>query len=86
MEFSYSSITEIKPGTFINLPKLRHIELQGNQDLITLHQKSFYGLSRLEELDLRDTGITETEVNKLLNLQNIEICIGISACFISFEW
>ena len=70
-------ITEIKAGIFVNLPKLKFIDLSRNMNLITLHPKAFYDLPGLVKLDLRSTGITEIEANKLLNLQNTEILVGV---------
>ena len=73
LDLSSSGITEIKKGVFVNLPKLKVLNLQLNHSLRTLHPGAFNDLPSLEKLDLSENnGITEIKAGTFVNLPKLK--------------
>jgi hypothetical protein len=73
----WSSVTaEVKPDLFADLGLLRTLNLGGNS-LSDLHDRSFYGLVMLEDINLQHNNIRELNAKVLLFFNRIYIYIFI---------
>ena len=67
-------ITNIKPGTFVDLPELVEIDLSSNQ-ITSIKPETFGNLPELEEIYLSSNQITSIEPETFVNLPSLEVIV-----------
>lgn len=71
LEIGYNNLTDLKPGLFKNLSRLRLMNLTGNK-LLNLNRSVFSDVTNLEYLDLSSNGLRYIGTDLLVDLNKLK--------------